>query len=324
MEKPLVSIICTAYNHVGFIDKTLAGFVGQKTSFPFEIIINDDASTDGTADRIRRWEKEYPSIIKPLYQNKNLYSQGISITSTLCARAKGKYIALCEGDDYWIDLNKLQKQVEYLEQNPLASFCFSNAYLFDVKKDSFTGLMLQATDNEREILQKSQLTTDDVLQLTFLPTASFIFKRTDYERRPVFSDRAFTGDRYYQIVMTNFGYAHYFDEPMVCYRTNNPSSMMGFWHEDKQSFAQICWKYIYLYREFDEYTEGKYQLLLQRLIMEREYAALCATGDANGLKERTIREYICGLNRTARLKHVVRCLVLGLLSALRSAGWKNE
>ena len=115
-EIPLVSISCITYNHEPYIVQALNGFLMQKTSFPFEVLIHDDASTDRTADIIREYEKKFPKIIKPIYQKENQYSKGnrAILASFVYPRAKGKYIALCEGDDYWIDENKLQQQYEDL------------------------------------------------------------------------------------------------------------------------------------------------------------------------------------------------------------------
>ena len=122
--KPLVSISCTTYNHAPFIRQCLDGFVIQKTLFPFEILIHDDASTDGTQDIIAEYEKKYPDIIKPIYQQDNQYSKGIPIGVTFnFPRAHGKYIAMCEGDDYWTDPLKLQKQVDFLESHPDYVMC---------------------------------------------------------------------------------------------------------------------------------------------------------------------------------------------------------
>lgn len=117
--QPLVSICCITYNHAPYIRQCLDGFLMQKTNFPLEVIINDDCSTDGTTDIIREYELKYPNIIKPIYHDENLYSKGIrGMFATFCfPKARGKYIALCEGDDYWIDVFKLQKQIEYLEKH---------------------------------------------------------------------------------------------------------------------------------------------------------------------------------------------------------------
>ncbi len=115
----LVSICCITFNHEKYIGKTLEGFLMQKTNFSFEILIHDDASTDSTANVIREYEAKYPHIIKPIYQTENQFSKGIRSMYGVFnfPRASGKYIAMCEGDDYWIDENKLQSQADFLEQN---------------------------------------------------------------------------------------------------------------------------------------------------------------------------------------------------------------
>lgn len=121
---PRVSICCTAYNHVDYIRQCLDGFVMQKTSFPIEVLIHDDASTDGTQDIIREYADKYPDIIIPIYQTVNQYSKGVKVSLIYnYSRAKGKYIALCEGDDYWTDPYKLQKQVDFLESHPDYVMC---------------------------------------------------------------------------------------------------------------------------------------------------------------------------------------------------------
>ena len=114
-----LSISCLTYNHENYIRKTLDGFLMQKTSFDFEVLIHDDASTDGTADIIREYEAKYPNIIKPIYQKENQHSQGVRISNVFqYPRAQGEYIAWCEGDDFWTDENKLQAQVDFLDNNP--------------------------------------------------------------------------------------------------------------------------------------------------------------------------------------------------------------
>jgi glycosyltransferase involved in cell wall biosynthesis len=116
---PLVSIICTTFNQENFIAQTLEGFLIQQTNFPFEIIVHDDASTDGTASIVNEFAAKYPLIIKAILQKENQYSKKeVNIWSDATfPKTKGKYIALCEGDDYWINPLKLQKQVDFLEKN---------------------------------------------------------------------------------------------------------------------------------------------------------------------------------------------------------------
>jgi glycosyltransferase involved in cell wall biosynthesis len=118
IEIPLVSILCDTYNHENYIKEALEGFLSQKTTFAFEIIVHDDASTDQTAAILKEFADRYPLIIKPIIQKENLYSKKVNFWSDITfPKAQGKYIALCEGDDYWIDEFKLQKQVDFLENN---------------------------------------------------------------------------------------------------------------------------------------------------------------------------------------------------------------
>jgi glycosyltransferase involved in cell wall biosynthesis len=122
-EKPKVSICCITYNHEPYITDALDGFLMQKTDFPFEIIVRDDFSTDKTAQIIREYEQKYPTIIKPIYETENGYRKGIKATPIVLKKAKGEYIALCEGDDYWTDTSKLQQQVNFLTSNLDYSAC---------------------------------------------------------------------------------------------------------------------------------------------------------------------------------------------------------
>lgn len=137
-EDIVVTILTLAYNHEPYIRECLDGIVMQQTKFKFELLIHDDASTDGTANIIREYESKYPEIIKPIYQKENQYSKKVPIGVTyLYPRAKGKYIALCEGDDYWTDPLKLQKQVDFLEANPDYVMCTHHFNTYNQEDGSF-------------------------------------------------------------------------------------------------------------------------------------------------------------------------------------------
>ena len=126
----LVSILCTAYNHEEYIADALESFLAQQTDFPFEILVTDDVSSDRTADVIRDYAARYPDIIRPYYQEKNLYQQNIDAYHAFLYRdARGKYVALCEGDDYWTDPTKLQRQVDFMEAHPEYSACVHNSMI---------------------------------------------------------------------------------------------------------------------------------------------------------------------------------------------------
>lgn len=138
-EKPLmVSIKCLAFNHEKYIRKTLEGFVMQKTKFRFEAIVHDDASTDGTAVIIREYAEKYPDIIKAIFETKNQYSKKDgSLTNIMHNACKGKYIAMCEGDDYWTDPYKLQKQIDFLETHPEFVICSHRYKSYNQKEQTF-------------------------------------------------------------------------------------------------------------------------------------------------------------------------------------------
>lgn len=130
---PMVSIKCLVYNHAPYLRQCLDGFVMQKTNFKFEAIVHDDCSTDGSQEIIKEYAAKYPDIIKPIFETENQYSKHDgSLRRIVNAHLTGKYIAFCEGDDYWTDPNKLQMQVDYMENTPKCSLCFHNYYLIDI------------------------------------------------------------------------------------------------------------------------------------------------------------------------------------------------
>lgn len=127
--KPLVVIRCITYNHEAFLKDALDGFLMQKTDFPFVAVVHDDASTDGTAAVLREYAERYPDIILPIFEEENQYSKHdrtiVRVMKAACEATGAKYIAWCEGDDYWIDPKKLQKQVTALENDPDANACYT-------------------------------------------------------------------------------------------------------------------------------------------------------------------------------------------------------
>lgn len=153
---PVVSIDCQTYNHGPFVREALESFINQKTNFIYEVLVHDDASTDETVKIIKEFEQEYPDIIKPIFQQENQYSKNVNISKRFqCPRAKGKYIAICEGDDFWTDPHKLQKQFDFLESNPDYGFIHCN---FD-KLYNKTGRIRKSTNSINLKMYNSQ---DDV------------------------------------------------------------------------------------------------------------------------------------------------------------------
>lgn len=169
-EKPLVSIGCITYNHAPYIRQCIKGFLMQKTNFPFEIIINDDCSTDGTTEIIKEYEKQYPNLINAIYHSENQYSKGVKgiFWKYVFSKVRGKYIAMCEGDDYWTDPYKLKRQIEYLElhKNYIAISENGIIHYIDSNKEE-----LFSNKNERDI------DIEELIKSRQFPTASVVFKK---------------------------------------------------------------------------------------------------------------------------------------------------
>lgn len=152
-----ITVFCLTYNHEKYIKQTLEGFVKQKTTFPFKVIVHDDASTDNTASIITEYAKNYPDLIVPIIQKENQFSKKVRIFSAyIQPLLEGDYIAMCEGDDYWTDENKLQIQFDYMENNPQCSLCVHNT-----KRINEKGEDLNAFFNESAI--DKNYTVDEII-----------------------------------------------------------------------------------------------------------------------------------------------------------------
>ena len=280
---PLVTVICTTYNHEKYIRKCLDGIVMQKTTFPFEVLVHDDASTDHTAEIIREYADRYPWLIKPILQTENQYSKlGFFVFDKyVYPIARGKYCAICEGDDYWADPEKLQKQFEALESHPDCKMCVGRVNT--VTEDGLPGA---------SVFPKQQIPTGAISDTAFLKlafansfhTSSFFFT-TDGVRKliaemPEFKKRSPVGDEIYLLYFGQLGPIFYIDEVLSVYRMNS----VGGWSAANRSSAvakqvEHQEKMIRVYRLFDEYTQQKYHDVCQTGIRRRAFEILRIKGD---------------------------------------------
>lgn len=220
---PFVSVVCLCYNHEQYIRETLDSILMQKTNFAFEIIIHDDASTDNSAEIIMEYYNRYPEIIVPILQSENQYSRNIDINSQyIYPKVRGKYIALCECDDYWIDRFKLQYQIDYMEKYNECSCCIHAAYKFDDKNKKCVGQMILSESDKNFFIE------DAISGLgSKAATNSFIY-RTKYLGRitEVKNHLTKTGvdDYVLLIILSNIGYIHYINKVMSIYRINVKNS----------------------------------------------------------------------------------------------------
>ena len=229
---PLVSISCLTYNHAPYLRQCLDGFVMQITSFPIEILIYDDASGDGTQNIIEEYQKKYPDIIKPIYQTENQYSKGVKVGFVYnYSRAKGEYIAFCEGDDYWIDPLKLQRQVDFLEGNPEYVLTYTGAYIVNANSEK---------QRWRYFLQKRY--SGDVTKYLFCKGSFIITAKTCYRsdyiaefthEKSMIPFPLKMGDLPLWLFLSLKGKFKYIDEKTTCYRIL-PQSASHFKEREKR------------------------------------------------------------------------------------------
>ena len=231
----MVSVICTTYNHEKYIERALKSFVTQNTNFCFEVLVHDDASTDCTAKIIEKYAKKYPKIIKPILQVENQYSKKVNInTNFIIPRIKGKYVALCEGDDYWIDEYKLQKQFEVMENNEDCIMCSHKTEAFDL--DNGKKWFLPLCNIETGIIPTNQV-MDAVFGLMHLSSDMF---RTDIYKEYRQSNLEYikimpTGDRAILLYVANRGKIYFINEPMSRYNKGVEGSYTKRIEQNKQN-----------------------------------------------------------------------------------------
>lgn len=258
-NKVQVSIYCLAYNHEKYIRQCLDGFVMQK-DVTFEIIIHDDASTDHTADIIREYEKKYPTLFKPIYQSENQYSQHVDIGKNyIVPLITGKYVAICEGDDYWTDPYKLKKQYDALESHPGCLMCLHKVN--EINEDgSDSGYTRPREDIVTGILPVGYI-CNQLSTAKFIHTSSFFLNADVYKEfrmnPPLFRRVSPGGDLPTLLYFTSLGDAYYINETMSDYRflsvgsysyknnydPNKEERVRKLMNQMKQMFVEYC-KYV--------------------------------------------------------------------------------
>ncbi|MGO3184221.1 MAG: glycosyltransferase family 2 protein [Aequorivita sp.] len=262
MNKPLVSISCVTFNHEPYIRQCLEGFMMQECNFEFEILIHDDASTDKTQDIISEYVLKYPNIIKPIFQTENQWSKttgGMNAHFNF-PRAEGKYIAICDGDDYWTDPLKLQKQVDYMKENEDCSLCYHKIRVKmadNSTEDYFFGVNVE---------EPTKFTLEDFIKTNNgmgIRTPAMMIRSQYVLTMPNWMMKSFIGDLVLQLYCGSHGQYGYLPEEMAVYNRGNP----GAWSENNQS---VEWRLKQIrdlntaYSLFDKATNYKYHELIGR------------------------------------------------------------
>ena len=245
----LVAIKCLAYNHEPYIRECLEGFVMQQTNFKFVAIVHDDASTDRTADIIREYETKYPDIIKPIYETKNQYSKhdgSLGRIMDAAVDATGaKYIAMCEGDDYWTDPLKLQKQVDFLEKHEEYSMCFHAA---EIKNETKDIEIITCKD-----IENKDYLTNDIFPGWTVPTASVVYRKDLVGSFPKIKHSEWMkyGDIVLFLKCTHQGKVRGMSEVMSVYRMTESGAVVS-QKKEKDCMEKLCLHYRMLMLNFPQ------------------------------------------------------------------------
>ncbi|SDP36010.1 glycosyltransferase [Selenomonas ruminantium] len=249
-----VSIICLTYNHGELLRQSLDSMINQITDFDYEIIVHDDCSMDGTTDILREYAKRYPNLIVPIYEDENQYASGRRIVREMTNdTAKGKYIAFCEGDDYWLDNLKLQKQYDAMESHPQVDLCAGRGVVVDAITGNRIGLM---RPKEHECI----IPVQDVIAGggQYFASASLFFRRSALSVMSYEFEKVMELDYVWQIKGSLRGGAYYIDDEMAAYR----SGVEGAWSTRMEKDAHLRTEHfnrmVSMLETLDKETDYKY------------------------------------------------------------------
>ncbi|MCK7645411.1 glycosyltransferase [Shewanella sp. JNE10-2] len=217
-EKIYVSIVCITFNQESYISDAIESFLAQVFTHRFEIVIHDDCSTDKTSEILNAYKERYPNIIRLVLQNQNQFSKGHKILPLAAKYAIGEYLAICEGDDFWIDRNKLQLQFDLIMESPNTDICFTSAYmLHEIGRFNHYASYssIARTFTLSEVVRGGGM---------FMPTGSIMLNRNVFNRLPYWFNHVPVGDLFLQIIASINGGASYLPNVTTVYRLNSVGS----------------------------------------------------------------------------------------------------
>lgn len=275
-----VTIICTTYNQKEYICDALDGFLNQETDFKYKVIVHDDASTDGTSDIIREYAKKYPDIIYPIIQEHNLYSRGIDRKPYLMDLIEGDYIAVCEGDDYWTDANKLQMQYDFLENHKDYSLCATATTCLDVTNNQILDMF--KCDNDRDVL------LDEIIEERngrIFHFASLLMKKEVYLDSPHWKITLGLGTLGNAMSAVKYGKIRMLSKNTNVYRFKANGSWTNRVSRSNDSSKKISFKQnrIDAFLEYDEETKQRYHGAIQYAVNKDNMYICMFEKNLNGL-----------------------------------------
>ncbi len=234
-EPVMVSIRCITYNHAPYIRQCLEGFVIQKTNFRFQAVVHDDASTDGTTEIVREYAEKYPDIIIPMYEEENRWSKHDgSLLTIMYPLLVGKYLAHCEGDDFWTDPYKLQKQVDFLEAHPEYVLTYTDYSVVDVNS--------QPLNKKKQKRYSGECTDKLLIKGNFVFTGTSLYRRKYDDEWPSFlinlPIKTKQSDYVHWLFLSKKGLFRYINENTTSYRIQDSSASHFTEFKDAKNFFE--------------------------------------------------------------------------------------
>ena len=316
VKRPEVSIICCTDNHEPYIRDALNSFLAQKTNFPIEILIHDDASTDNTAAIIKEYEEAYPHIIKPIFQKDNQQNKGIDIQQIIYERARGKYIAICDGDSFWIDEYKLQRQYDYLEKtkNCVLSVHAGKVVGVDGKQIDDIGSpskMSRFYDMEELIKRDS----------TLFVTNSLFFRANVVKNRPSLFMNTPATDYVLILYLSLFGQVHYMRDVMSCCRVgaSEPWSVQVSNGETNKRYFQKLGVWLL---QFDEWTNYCFHDAIDAKLRANNFIFETKEKDVNEADDISLREAFASMPFSRKVVVLIEHYLPQLAVRLKRKQWR--
>ena len=257
----MVSVLCATYNQKKYICQCLDSVLGQKTDFGFEVIVRDDCSTDGTSEIVLEYAKKYPGRVVPLMLEENHYSHGKNDVAfiRLFNLVRGKYFAVCEGDDFWTDPDKLQIQVDFMEAHPEYSMCCHSSYLTDEKG------MIRGDKVFRCQKESGDISVERIISGWSMATNTILVRKSSWEDPVVpFQGKCLNEDYGLEVYTALKGKVYYLDRLMGAYRMNSSGSMTIYYRKHPEILKERVLEFSRMMDRLNEYTDHRYEEVVRK------------------------------------------------------------
>ena len=278
----MVSVLCPTYNQKKYITQCLDSVLSQETDFAFEVIVKDDCSTDGTSDIVREYAQRYPDKVCPLILEENYFSQGKTAVSfvRMFKMIRGKYFAVCEGDDFWTDPQKLQIQTDFMEAHPEYSMCCHSAYIANEDGSLRTDRFFRSSTESRDLL------TEEMISGWSMATNSVLIRTSSRKEILVpFQGKCVNEDYGMEVYAALNGKVYYFDRMMSAYRMNAAGSISASYKVNKELLKERALEFCNMLDRLNEFSDHQYDRVIRQYREKKLFDMYAVLGDRENMKK---------------------------------------